>query len=168
MTQGRMNHGCVTYSEAGRTKIMVAGGVTSLSSPGGEAVVTTSVEVMDWQTRTWTTARALPRRLTGDVTSDGMLRSNIQQSGIKMIKTQNRPTILGQYNFEKQNIVLRYDIKYMYFILTLNINVNFKDTSMGVSSGKHWRPSCLLAARVTSVFSNSLPISREASPSIPT
>ena len=114
-----MNHGCVTYSEAGRTKIMVAGGVTSISSPGGEAVVTTSVEVMDWQTRTWTTARALPRRLTGDVTSDGMSRSNIKQSGIKMIKTQNRPTILGQYNFEKQNIVLRYDIKYMSFILCL-------------------------------------------------
>ena len=43
---------------------MVAGGVTNL---GGETVVTTSVEVMDWQTKTWTSARDLPRRLTGDV-----------------------------------------------------------------------------------------------------
>ena len=64
MTLGRMNHGCVSYTEAGRTKIMVAGGVTNL---GGETVVTTSVEVMDWQTKTWTSARDLPRRLTGDV-----------------------------------------------------------------------------------------------------
>ena len=28
MNVGRMNHGCVTYVEAGRTKIMVGGGVT--------------------------------------------------------------------------------------------------------------------------------------------
>ena len=66
MTMGRMNHGCVAYTETGRTKIMVAGGVTSL---GGETVVTSSVEVMDWQTKSWTSARDLPRRLTGDVTT---------------------------------------------------------------------------------------------------
>ena len=66
MTLGRMNHGCVAYTEAGRTKIMVAGGVTRR---GGETVVTTSVGVMDWQTKTWTSARDLPRRLTGDVTA---------------------------------------------------------------------------------------------------
>ena len=69
MTLGRMNHGCVAYTEAGRTKIMVAGGVTRLGTSGGETVVTTSVEVMDWQTKTWTLARDLPRRLTGDVTT---------------------------------------------------------------------------------------------------
>ena len=69
MTLGRMNHGCVAYTEAGRTKIMVAGGVTRLGTSGEETVVTTSVEVMDWQTKTWTLARDLPRRLTGDVTT---------------------------------------------------------------------------------------------------
>ena len=25
-----------------------------------------------------------------------------------MIKTQNRPTVLGSYNFEKQNLIMRY------------------------------------------------------------
>ena len=84
-----MNHGCVSFTEAGRTKIMVAGGVTSVAE--GQTVVTTHVEVMDWQTKVWTSARVLPKRLTG----------------VKMIKTKNRPTILGRYNFEKQDIILR-------------------------------------------------------------
>ena len=43
---------------------MVAGGVTI--TPQGDAVVTTSVEVMDWPTKTWTSQRALPRGLTGE------------------------------------------------------------------------------------------------------
>ena len=64
MNLGRLNHGCVSYSEGGRTKIMVAGGVTI--TPQGDAVVTTSVEVMDWPTKTWTSQRALPRSLTGE------------------------------------------------------------------------------------------------------
>ena len=64
MTLGRLNHGCVSYSEGGRTKVMVAGGVTM--TPQGDAVVTTSVEVMDWPTKTWTSQRALPRGLTGE------------------------------------------------------------------------------------------------------
>ena len=64
MTVGRLNHGCVSYSEGGRTKIMVAGGVTKTAQ--GDAVVTTSVEVMDWPTKTWTSQRALPRTPTGE------------------------------------------------------------------------------------------------------
>ena len=43
---------------------LVAGGVTKTAQ--GDAVVTTSVEVMDWPTKTWTSQRALPRRLTGE------------------------------------------------------------------------------------------------------
>ena len=64
MSLGRMNHGCVAYTEAGRTKIMVAGGV--IRTAQGDAVVTTSVEVMDWPTKTWTSQRSLPRKLTGN------------------------------------------------------------------------------------------------------
>ena len=64
MTVGRLNHGCVAYKEGGRHKIMVAGGVTMTAQ--GDAVVTTSVEVMDWPSKTWTSQRALPWKLTGE------------------------------------------------------------------------------------------------------
>ena len=48
--------------------------------------------MLDWSTKTWRTERPLPRLLTG----------------LKMVVTNNRPTVLGRYNFEKQNLVWRY------------------------------------------------------------
>ena len=44
---------------------MVAGGVMQAGS--GQFHVTDSVEVMDWNTKTWRTERVLPRKLTGSV-----------------------------------------------------------------------------------------------------
>jgi len=90
MKVARMNHGCVRYNQGG-TKIMVAGGVRKTAS--GQFEVTDSVEVMDWNSKTWRTERVLPRKFTG----------------LKMIATQNAPTMLGNYNFEKQNLIFRYD-----------------------------------------------------------
>ena len=68
-----------------------------------------------------------------------ILRSNIQQSGIRMIKTQNRPTILGQYNFEKQNIVLRYK-KFMIDTIKVNL-INSKVRSCESALGDSGDPA---------------------------
>ena len=42
---------------------MVAGGVVQTAS--GQFQVTESVEVLDWNSKTWRTERVLPRKLTG-------------------------------------------------------------------------------------------------------
>ena len=52
---------------------MVAGGVRKTAS--GQFEVTDSVEVMDWNSKTWRTERVLPRKFTGIKMSyyDGLL-----------------------------------------------------------------------------------------------
>ena len=107
MTIGRMNHGCALYNSGAGQKIMVAGGVVKTGS--GQFEVTNSVEVMDWGTKTWRTERVLPRRFTGAcVNIYHCLKLKLFQ-GIEMTVTNNRPTLFGRYNFEKQNVVLRYE-----------------------------------------------------------
>ena len=48
---GRMNHACIKYSDVGRTKVMVAGGVTS--SEVHEFRVVRTVEVLDVTSLSW-------------------------------------------------------------------------------------------------------------------
>ena len=56
-----------SYKEGNKWKIMVAGGVIQTGS--GQFQVTESVEVMDWNTKTWRTERVLPRKLTGRIST---------------------------------------------------------------------------------------------------
>ena len=87
-----MNHACLTYVENGRRKIMVAGGVVKTES--GQNDVTNTVEVLDWSTKLWKFDRATPRRMTG----------------FKLISVSQRPTIIGRYDNEYQNVILRHTL----------------------------------------------------------
>ena len=89
MSVARMNHGCVTYQEGGKKKVMVGGGVTR--GLDGIDRTTQTVEVMDWDTKTWISERNFPNLMTGG----------------KLVVVDSRPTLLGRYGQEKQNTVLR-------------------------------------------------------------
>ena len=76
---GRMNHACVKFSEGGRTKVMVAGGVTS--SPDLEFSVVRTVEVLDVQGMSWRRAMDIPSSITGS----------------RLVVVDGRPCLVGRY-----------------------------------------------------------------------
>ena len=67
MNVARMNHGCVSYVENNRVKIMVGGGVTRGSD--GISRFTQTVEVMDWTNKNWISERNFPNLLSGKKTT---------------------------------------------------------------------------------------------------
>ena len=71
---------------------MVAGGVVKTES--GQNDVTNTGEVLDWSTKLWKYDRAAPRRMTG----------------FKLISVSQRPTIIGRYDNEYQNVILRHTL----------------------------------------------------------
>ena len=63
MKVARMNHGCVSYVENNRVKIMVGGGL--IRGTDGVSRFTQTVEVMDWTNKNWVSERNLPNSLSG-------------------------------------------------------------------------------------------------------
>ena len=63
MKVARMNHGCVSYVENNRLKIMVGGGL--IRGTDGVSRFTRTVEVMDWTNKNWVSERNLPNLLSG-------------------------------------------------------------------------------------------------------
>ena len=64
MKVARVNHGCVSYVENNRVKIMVGGGLTRGSD--GISRFTQTVEVMDWTNKDWVSERNFPNLLSGN------------------------------------------------------------------------------------------------------
>ena len=87
---GRMNHACIKFSEGGRSKVMVAGGVTA--SDDLEFSVVRSVEVLDVQSLTWRRALDIPTSITGS----------------RLILVDGRPCLVGRYGEENTRALLRY------------------------------------------------------------
>ena len=140
----RMNHGCVSYIEGGKHKIMVAGGVTLSSS--NQALAVNKVEVMDFETGNWILESNLPNVVTGS----------------KLIKIEGRPVVVGRYGNELTNRMIRYSenkrweplpislmlgrsdfqlLQNMPPTFVVNPNMNSKLTTMvpGAGAGNKWR-----------------------------
>ena len=90
MNVPRMNHACIKYEEMGKTKIMVAGGVTK--GPESNYELTKSAEIYDYEDATWKFAADIPKIVTGS----------------KLIEVSGRPTLVGRYGSEKQCVMSRY------------------------------------------------------------
>jgi len=140
----RMNHGCVSYTEGDKVKIMVAGGVSFTSAK--QPIVLNQVEVLDFETGEWKLEANLPKQMTGS----------------KLITVNNRPVVVGRYGNEVTNRMLMYsegktweplpanllvgrsdfqllaDIPTMFIV---NPKMNSKQTSMISGSGadRQWR-----------------------------
>eukprot|EP00092_Neocalanus_flemingeri_P033170 GFUD01036072.1.p1 GENE.GFUD01036072.1~~GFUD01036072.1.p1 ORF type:complete len:565 (-),score=103.40 GFUD01036072.1:48-1742(-) len=140
----RMNHACVSYTEGGKPKIMVAGGVTFGSS--NQALVVDTVEVLDFESGQWKSETNFPNRLTGT----------------KLITVNNRPVVVGRYGNELTNRMIRYSENKVWqplptnllmgrsdfqllpdipFLFTVNPNMNSKLTTMvpGSEAERGWR-----------------------------
>ena len=81
----RANHACARYEEAGRVKVIIAGGVTMES---GKFKATNTTEILDFSSLTWVLGHHLRGPLTGG----------------KFIDVQGRPTLVGRsYNHRNDN-----------------------------------------------------------------
>jgi len=105
----RMNHGCVTYVQGGKHKIMVAGGVTFTSS--NQAIAVNKVEVMDFETGNWILEANFPNVVTGT----------------KLIKIQDRPVVVGRYGNELTNRMIRYSENKIWEPLPVSLMVGRSD-----------------------------------------
>ena len=103
MTLPRMNHACLKFIENGKTKIMLAGGVTK--TPENAYEVTKTAEVYDFEDSSWMFAADIPRFVTGS----------------KLIEVSNRPTIVGRYGSERQCVMSRYTAKDIWGQLPVNL-----------------------------------------------
>ena len=73
----RANHACARYEEAGRVKVIIAGGITM---EGGKFKATNTTEILDFSSLTW----VLGHHLRGPLT------------GAKFIDVHGRPTLVGR------------------------------------------------------------------------
>ena len=112
---GRMNHACIKYSEGGRTKVMVAGGVTS--SEEHEFSVVRTVEVLDVTSLSWRRAMDIPSPITGS----------------RLIIVDGRPCLVGRYGEQGSEVtraLLRYSEQSTWQSLPLNLLEGRSDYQM--------------------------------------
>ena len=103
MSLPRMNHACIKFKENGRTKIMIAGGVTKLSENAYE--LTNTAEIYDFNDSSWKFAADIPKSITGS----------------RFIKVYGRPTLVGRYGSERQCALSRYTLKDIWTQLPINL-----------------------------------------------
>ena len=103
MHSPRMNHACMMFEEMGRTKIMVAGGVTKTEENNNE--LTNTVEILDFDHASWKFASDIPKFVTGS----------------KLIEVSGRPTLVGRYGSERQCVLSRYTVDDVWTQLPLSL-----------------------------------------------
>ena len=99
----RMNHACLLFEEGGRKKIMVAGGVTKTYNDHNQ--LTNSAEIFDVQDFSWIVGADIPKFVTGS----------------KFIDIDGRPTLVGRYGVERQQIILRYTKEHVWTELPVRL-----------------------------------------------
>ena len=105
----RMNHGCVSFTEGGKEKVMVAGGVTFSSS--NQAMVVNKVEVLDFESGEWKFETNFPNVITGS----------------KLINVNGRPAVVGRYGNELTNRMIRYSENKVWEPLPVNLMMGRSD-----------------------------------------
>ena len=88
----RANHAYILYTDNGRKKVMVAGGV-SVGQEGGIGKPLNSVEILDWPTGAWIEGQPLPASLVGG----------------KFITVEGRIVLVGRYGQEHTNRMMVYN-----------------------------------------------------------